>query len=193
MATLDLSVLQPISWVAAAIGVCVAAIYYILNIKISQRNQELTLKALEQSAKVQELTLKAQQQNLETRQAQLLLGLSQSWTSGEFLDKYYQVNSWKINNFDDFEKMWSDPERGKVWFSMFTNWETMGVLVHEGLIDLRILARFIGSFYRREWERWSPYIKRHREIIKMSRSWIEAEYLYDRMMEFSKQNPDYYI
>ncbi len=56
-----------------AASVSVAAIYYAFTLRISQKNQELTLKALEQSAKAQELTLKSQQQNLETRQAQLLM------------------------------------------------------------------------------------------------------------------------
>jgi len=161
------------------VSVTVAAIYYMFTLRMNMKTQELTLKS--------------QQQNVETRQAQLLLGLSQTWTSGDFLDKYYQINSWKIDNFDDFEKMDNDTVRGKIWFSMFTNWETMGVLVHENLIDIRILARFIGGFYKRQWEKWGPYIKQQREVLNLPRSWVEAEYLYDRLMEFAKQNPDYGI
>jgi hypothetical protein len=47
----NLALLQSASYIAGALGVCVAAIFYVLNLRISQRNQELTLKALEQSAK----------------------------------------------------------------------------------------------------------------------------------------------
>jgi hypothetical protein len=49
----DLVVLQSLSYIAGALGVCVAAVYYVMNLRISQKNQELTLKALEQSAKAQ--------------------------------------------------------------------------------------------------------------------------------------------
>jgi hypothetical protein len=55
----DLSTLQSVSYIAGALGVCVAAVFYVLNLRISRKNQELMLKA--------------QQQNLETRQAQLLM------------------------------------------------------------------------------------------------------------------------
>jgi len=52
----------------AATGVLVAAVFYVLNLRISRRNQELSLRALEQSAQ-------AQQQTLETRQAQMFLSI----------------------------------------------------------------------------------------------------------------------
>jgi hypothetical protein len=58
----DLALLQSVSYIAGASGVCVAAIFYVLNLRISQKNQELMLQSQEQSAK-------AQQQTLETRQA----------------------------------------------------------------------------------------------------------------------------
>src|SRR4030067_2357461 len=41
----DLVVLQSISYIAGALGVFVAAISYMVNLRISQRNQELMLKS----------------------------------------------------------------------------------------------------------------------------------------------------
>ncbi len=76
---------------------------------------------------------------------------------------------------------------------MFANWETVGSLLHEGLIDLRIFARGFGGFYRGEWERWGPMIKQYREFNHQPRAWIEAEYLYVRLMEFGRANPEYGI
>jgi hypothetical protein len=64
--------IQAAYYMVAATGVLVAAIFYILNLRISQRNQELMLKAQEQSAR-------AQQQTLETRQAQLHMQLSDTY------------------------------------------------------------------------------------------------------------------
>ena len=67
----DLALLQSVSYIAGALGVCVAAAYYVLNLRISQRNQELTLKALEQSAKAQELSLKTQETSAKTQELTL--------------------------------------------------------------------------------------------------------------------------
>ncbi|MDH5364755.1 MAG: hypothetical protein OEY99_02855 [Aigarchaeota archaeon] len=60
--------IQAAYYMVAATGVLVAAVFYVLNLRISRRNQELSLRALEQSAQ-------AQQQTLETRQAQMFLSI----------------------------------------------------------------------------------------------------------------------
>jgi hypothetical protein len=39
----DLALLQSVSYIAGALGVCVAAIFYVLNLRISQRNMRQTL------------------------------------------------------------------------------------------------------------------------------------------------------
>jgi hypothetical protein len=43
MRLVDLAMLQGISYVAAAIGVCIAAIYYVPNLRTVQRNMRITL------------------------------------------------------------------------------------------------------------------------------------------------------
>ena len=45
----DLAEIQAAYYMVAATGVLVAAVFYILNIRISQRNQELMLKAQHQT------------------------------------------------------------------------------------------------------------------------------------------------
>ncbi len=67
-----------------AASVTVAAIYYVLNIRISQRNQELMLKSQETSVMTQELALKSQQQTLETRQVQLFMSVYQRFEEPDF-------------------------------------------------------------------------------------------------------------
>jgi hypothetical protein len=58
----DLVVLQTVSYLAGAIGVLIAAVSYATNLRVSQRNQELTLKA--------------QQQTLETRKLQFVTSIT---------------------------------------------------------------------------------------------------------------------
>src|SRR4030042_702934 len=45
----DLALLQSISYMAGALGVCIAAIFYVLNLRISQRN----LREAERNKKIQ--------------------------------------------------------------------------------------------------------------------------------------------
>ena len=178
---------QTIGILVTAVSVTIAAVYYVMNIRISQRNQELSLKS-------QELMLEAQRQTLETRQAQLMMGIYDKF-SGGLWDKILEVDNWNINSIDDFMEIYKPENRNKarIFNELFAMWENIGVLLHEDLVDIRMIARWIGGFYRGEWERWGPYIRQMRVITKQPRGWIEAEYFYDRLMEFAKQNPEYGI
>ncbi len=91
----DLALLQSVSYIAGALGVCVAAVYYVMNLRMSQKNQELSLKT-------QELAYKAQEQTLETRQAQLFMQIFQRFNEPDFFDKYTTFLSWKWKDYDDF-------------------------------------------------------------------------------------------
>ena len=81
----DLALLQSVSYIAGALGVCVAAAYYVMNLRITQKNQELSLKT-------QEIALKAQQQSLETRQAQLFMGIYNTAMSRDFISILHKTN-----------------------------------------------------------------------------------------------------
>ena len=104
----------------------------------------------------------------------------------------YEIQQMKADNIDDFMVMWENKEKRRIWSSIFMVYESIGVLVHEGLIDIRIVARYIG-FFRFEWDRWGPLIKQARELRKRPRMYIESEYLYERLIEFGKQNLGYGI
>ena len=170
---------QTIGVLVTGTSVTVAAIYYMFTLRMNMRTQQLALKA--------------QEQNLGTRQAQLLLGLSQTWSSEQWQENYAKMDSWKLDSVDDYYAIFKDPEKQSVHMSVFGSFETMGVLLHEDLIDIRILARMIGGFYRVMWEKWGPFIDESWKTMPNKRGWIEAKYFYDRLMEFAKQNPDYGI
>jgi hypothetical protein len=112
----DIALLQSVSYIAGALGVCVAAIYYVMNLKISQRNQEISLKNQELSQKTQELALKAQEQNLETRQAQLFMNIYQTSYSKEYQTARNKIRP-PVKDYDEFLLLHKDPE----WNSAFYN------------------------------------------------------------------------
>lgn len=62
-------------------GVCVAAAYYVMTLRITQNN------------------LKA---NLETRQAQLLMNIYERWAEPEFQDAWLSITKWEWRDYDEF-------------------------------------------------------------------------------------------
>ena len=73
----DLVVLQPVSYMAAAIGVCVAAVYYILNL----RNQ------------------------IQSRKAQLFMQLGEHLMDQAETKSHYEIlYEWEWKDLDDFQK-----------------------------------------------------------------------------------------
>ena len=103
---------------------CVAAFYYVLNLRISQRNSKLALKA--------------QEQTLETRQAQLLMSIFQNYSSKEFqTDMEEMAHVWKWSDYDDFMSRYAREnvkETGK-HATVFQIYEGTGVFVKRGLVN----------------------------------------------------------
>jgi len=180
----DLALLQSVSYIAGAFGVCVAAVYYVLNLRISQRNQELSLKT-------QELALKAQQQTLETRQAQLFMQLSDT-----YIDKGYRStalemlsNKWSWVDFDDFMKKYGPETNPEVWnkFQLqLAHWSLQGMLVRDGLLSAGTLWSWWGWVPLAMWEKYEPIILEYRgryETPPKGGLHATFEYLYYSMIE----------
>ena len=108
--------LQTISVVIAATGVTIAAIYYTLTLRNTQ--------------KVWELSLRAQEQALETRQAQFFWGLFEIWRSPEFRTQWHKIRALEWKDFDFQEKYAEDRdiEAISAFSSTMTFFEGIGVL-----------------------------------------------------------------
>ena len=186
----DLALLQSISYIAGALGVCVAAFYYVINLRISQKNQELTLKALEQSAKSQELTLKSQQQNLETRQAQLFMQLYQTSMSKDYMDSNYRMARMELKTIEDYKRMMNDPTTYRDFFTFGMWLEGAGVLVREGLVDIGTVSLLSSGGIVWWWDYFGEMVLKVREEFGFPRFMIEAEYLARRVNEYGLSHPE---
>jgi hypothetical protein len=71
--------------------------------------------------------------------------------------------------------------------------EGIGVFVHEGLIDIGLVAREMGGYMPR-WRRWyGTFLLQRREEFQFPRFKIETEYLYNRLIDFSRRHPEFQI
>jgi hypothetical protein len=169
MIMVDLALLQTVSYIAGAIGVCVAAIYYILNLRVQQTNMKNTL---------------------ETRQAQLFMNLYQHTYSADFGESMAVVLNKGVKDYADYVAMMEDPQRVKPYVVWGMWLEGQGVLVREGLISVRMVSELVGGMILMWWNVYSPYILRYRQEGHNPRHFIEGEYLCKRVAEYCIEHPE---
>jgi len=177
----DLAEIQAAYYMVAATGVLVAAIYYVLNLRIGQRNQELSLKA--------------QEQTLDTRQAQLFMQIFNNFYSQGYRKSLMELlsDSWTWTDFDDFLKKYgpdTNPEAWEKFRFLFAQIDRMGMLVNWGLIDSERLHRWGGGPFIELWEKFEPIIFGYRaryETGVKGRFFEDFEDFYYRLKELQEK------
>ena len=164
------------------ISIMIGIVYYLLILRNQQRNQELSLKA--------------QQQTLETRQAQLFMGIYNQTVSSDYVSARTKVARLDYCNFDDFMKIYDpdlSPEAKENYEAldyMISFYEGLGVLVKEGLVPIRYVALLMADITRRLWEKLALVIDEIREYNNQPRIASEWEYLYDELMKYMEDHPE---
>jgi hypothetical protein len=141
--------------------------------------------AKKREQETQELALKTQQHNLETRQAQLFMFIYDKWIAKDFVESNHKIQTIdpkKIKGLKELERSsgWEDVVRIGTYF------EGLGVLVREELIDVRLVSLFIYGEVKGFWESWGLFLIDYRVVHNYPRAWIEAEFLYDRVIDYGK-------
>jgi len=144
----DLALLQSISYMAGALGVCVAAIYYVVTLRISLRNQQLSLKT--------------QEHTLEARQTQLTMQLYEKMSTKEYLDSFVEIlNQWSWKDYEDFQSKYGEESGSGNWIKFSTvtmAWEQIGILMKYRSFDPNMLFDQWGGFFTRFWEKIEPIV-----------------------------------
>jgi hypothetical protein len=165
----DLAEIQAAYYMVAATGVLVAAIYYVYNMRISQRNQALSLKS--------------QQQTLETRQAQLFMQLYSQYYDKDWLEALRKTTfDIKFQGFDEWSEKYgahANPEAYKSMDLLSHYFEGAGVLVRRGLIDPSLVSDLVSEEFVDYWEKFGPLFKEYRVRSNNPRLCENQEYLYD--------------
>jgi hypothetical protein len=122
----DLALLQSVSYIAGAFGVCLAAIYYVITL----RAQRLDIKT-----------------TLETRQAQLFMGIYQTYVTKELHRDIETVLNAEFTDFEDWISKYgpkNNPEGHAKFDSVLCYMEGLGALVKRGLIDPSYVVELLG-------------------------------------------------
>jgi hypothetical protein len=141
----DLSLLQSVSYIAGALGVCVAAIFYVLNLRISQRNMK---------------------QTLETRKLQFVTSITNQLLSEEGEKKYSEVLNMEWKDYDDFERKYGSDYNLDMYAKRMSIWDTyntLGMLVREKLIEPEVIYSLDGVTACFMWSKFKDVIAENRK------------------------------
>ena len=154
-----LSTLQTLSLV-------VGVIYYIMTLQNTRKNQQLTL---------------------ETRQAQLLMQIYQELISEANLKTWRETMSWDFDDFDDFERKYSDHDSFAKRYSIMRMFDGIGLLLRDGLLDADRVYDLIDSAVLQHWRKHGPIVKETRARYPWPDAEEGYEYLYDEMMRVRQE------
>ena len=171
--------LQSISYMAGALGVCIAAVYYMMTLRIGQKNQELSLKN-------QDMALQSQLQSAETRQAQLFMQVFNRFHDREFWNLYASVMQKDWKSYDDWYNERLDPSVWSMRLSLVCYFEGVGLLVSRGLLSPELVTDILGGTVVMYWDKQSEYIKEYRMRANYPQYCEYLEYLYEEIMKVRK-------
>ena len=137
-------------------------------------------------------TKKNQQMQLETRHAQLMMQL---WNT--YIDKYRaSVITLRQIEYEDFDDFWSrygydvNPEFWTEELKIMGWFENIGLLVREGYLDIRLIALAYSTPIRDIWNKFEPIYAELGEKWDWPRLWSETEYLYSELVKYHKEHPE---
>ena len=157
----ELVVLQSISYMAGALGVCVAAVYYVMNLRVQQTNMKQTLETRQAQLFMQ---IFARQYDIEQRKSDLLLQKIEYNDVDDFVDKYGPENN---------------PEAALRFRASAAYYEGIGVLVKRNLIDPAMVDDLMSGRIIDFWETSRKYAFGVRERTGDYEAFEFSEYLYN--------------
>jgi hypothetical protein len=176
----DLAEIQAAYYMVAATGVLVAAVYYVLNMRVTRRTQDLALKS--------------QEQTLVTRQAQLFMPLYAYYSQTEFPRNLHNIYvKWKWTDPEDFFEKYGPEANMDAWSqvqSMGNYFRGVGVLLKDELVERRMVYDLLYSPIVMYWEKIESIAKEYRVKYNQPKAFMYIDFLYNEMMNFEKDNHD---
>jgi hypothetical protein len=158
---IDLALLQSVSYIAGSLGVCIAAIYYVINLNETRKTRKMQFL----------------QQNLTNMNEEGYLN-------------YVTLMNMEWKDYDDFERKYgsdNNPEAYSKRLALWSYYNNLGYLVSEGLIDSDTLFDMQGEGTIWQWMKWEPIIKEIRIRYKQPELAKWFDYLAERLVEVRRR------
>jgi hypothetical protein len=140
------------------ISLTIGVIYHIMTLRNTRKNQQL---------------------QLETRQAQLYMGLINTLISSDFRRHWHIAESAEWTDHADFhEKYIPGSEELTAATVMFTFFNSVGSLVKKKMIDIDLIDGSLAISIVLMWRLYEPIIIGDRDYFKTPTMWEDFEYIY---------------
>jgi len=158
----DLALLQSISYMAGALGVCVAAIYYMLNMRLS----------------------------IKAREMQICREFASDYTSEHGMTRYGTMMTMEWNDYEDFMNKYgrSHPDLYGKWISQFFSFEMWGLLLERRIIDPELIYYLGGYGAIRSWDKYKDVIQGFRDNYWGPDFMLKSEYLVNLMVKIKMKH-----
>jgi hypothetical protein len=172
----DVGLLQSLSYVAAAIGVCVAAVYYAMVLREQRRNMKLTL---------------------ETRRIGLIDSIITRTINVEGYKRYFELLRFEWSDYEDFERKYgseNNVDAAAKRFVMWHDYNSTGVMLRKGLVEAEDLYDMGMQGVIFFWEKYRPIIEENRRRYNGKYYLRDLEYFAGEMLRVTKErDPSYRI
>jgi hypothetical protein len=168
----DLAEIQAAYYMVAATGVLVAAVYYVFNMRATQRNMKA---------------------NLETRQTQLFMQIYMRYMEPDLIGSVGPLMRREWRDLDDYIKKYGFGEIGPDGInlgSLFSFYEGVAVLLQRGTIDIDLVYELMPTNVTVLWRKYGPLYKQVRVEWGMPQLMRLVEYLSDRLAEHARLRGD---
>jgi len=157
----ELATLQAVSYIMGSLGVFVAAVYYVMNLR----------------------------NTIDSRKAQLLMEYNRIWSSKEWLTDLHESLNYEWKDFDDFWNKYGhpNPEAHSRWISIANGMSYALMLLDYNLVSEDMLRRYLGYVSMGAfWEKFGPAIKEMRAMWNIPDMFQSMESYYNK---WRKVNP----
>jgi hypothetical protein len=169
----DLALLQSISYIAGALGVCIGGLSLAFNMRASQRNMR---------------------QTLETRKLQFVTSITNQLNSEEGHRRYQELMNMEWKDYDDFERKYGSDynlDNAAKRFSVWQTYNTLGMLVREKLVEPELLYPILGGVVN-HWGKFKDVIKEGRKRYGNMDDLSDFEFLYNEILRVAlSRDPSY--
>jgi len=165
----DITLISSLLYSVAAITLIIAAVYHVLILMNNEKKQN---------------------EKLKVRETELLWSIYKRWSEPDFLRSWNEVSSWEWKDYDDYMRKYgpgSDPEdeikRGMVGIYF----ESIGVLVKRGLIDVSAIDDMMSGYVMGYWRKFEGIVMEFLKRNNRPEVAEHIEYLYNEVRRVYKE------
>ena len=172
----DIGLLQSLSYVAAAIGVCVATFYYVMMLREQRRNMRLTL---------------------ETRRIGIVENMIGMLHNPEGWKINYEVMNYEWRDYDDFERKYGSDfnvDAAAKRYYLWSKYNSVGAMLRKGMVEAEDLYDMGIDSTCFLWSKYGAIIEEIRRRYRGKDYLRDLEYLNSEMMRVKlSRDPSYRI